>query len=181
MALLYIKALHIIFVVTWFAGLFYIVRLFIYHVEAEEKPETEKNILQNQYKIMERRLWNIITAPSMILTVATGLYIAYEMHFFRMGWLHLKILLVILLMVYHFICLRILKRLLKDEIVYTSTNLRLWNEVATLLLVAIVFLVELKNSMSLVWGLGGLIVLAIIMMLAVRLYKKRRGRIKSEN
>ena len=68
----YLKALHIIFVVTWFAGLFYIVRLFIYHSEAESKPEPERSILQKQYKLMEKRLWYGITWPSMILTITFG-------------------------------------------------------------------------------------------------------------
>ena len=68
----YVLSLHIIFIVTWFAGLFYIVRLFIYHTEAEAKPEPEKSILQNQYKIMEKRLWYGITWPSLVLTLIFG-------------------------------------------------------------------------------------------------------------
>ena len=71
---LYPKALHIIFVVSWFAGLFYIIRLFIYHTEAEEKPESERKALQDQFKIMENRLWYIITWPAAILATVFGVW-----------------------------------------------------------------------------------------------------------
>jgi len=145
---LYIKAAHIIFVVTWFAGLFYIVRLFVYHVETEQKEAIEKRVLRSQFKIMEKRLWNIITAPSMIITLGTGLWLAYSYKYFQAGWMHLKLALVIVLLIYHFICLRILRQLQRDEIKFTSRQLRMWNEVATLLLVAIVFIIVVKSGIS---------------------------------
>ena len=104
---LYIKVAHIIFVVTWFSGLFYIVRLFIYHVEAEQKDSHEKRVLRSQFKIMEQRLWNIITAPSMIITLGTGLWLAYSYKYFQAGWMHIKLALVIVLLIYHCICLLI--------------------------------------------------------------------------
>ena len=174
---LYIKAAHIIFVVTWFAGLFYIVRLFIYHVEAEEKEDNQKRILQDQFKIMEQRLWNFITAPSMIITLGTGLWLAFSYNYFQAGWMHLKLALVILLLIYHFLCLRILRQLRRGEIKFTSTQLRMWNEIATLLLVAIVFTIVVKSGISIVYGLVGLVLLSLVMMTALKMYKKfRKGR-----
>jgi len=149
----YILALHIIFVVTWFAGLFYIVRLFIYHVEAEELPEEERKILQRQYKIMESRLWYFITVPSMLFTLLFGCWLLYYFNYWLQPWMHLKLAFVVGLLLYHFRCGIIFKGLQRDEIHHSSFSLRLWNEVATLLLVAIIFIVVFKNTFSFAWGI----------------------------
>lgn len=173
---LYVKSLHIIFVVTWFAGLFYIVRLFIYFTEAAEKPEPEKTILQNQFRIMQKRLWYGITWPSAVLTLAFGIWMLYLYTGFLEipTWLWLKILFVAGLFAYHFSCHKIFKQQQNGIIKQTSTQLRIWNEVATLFLFAIVFLVVLKNSLDFLWGLIGLVLFGIILMLAIRIYKKMR-------
>ncbi len=177
---LYIKALHIIFVITWFAGLFYIVRLFIYHVEALEKEEPERSILTAQYQIMEGRLWNIITQPSAVLTFFLAFYL---MHLYgwldpkvlkNLGFMHLKLSLVALLYVYHFYCGYILKKLKTNSFTWSSTKLRMWNEVATLLLFGIVFLIVLKNTQGWLYGLAGLIAFGVVMMLIVKWYKRYR-------
>lgn len=174
MAALYIKALHIIFVVTWFAGLFYIVRLFIYHAEADKKPEPERSILTNQFKIMEKRLWYIITVPSMYLTIIFGLWLVYEFNYWTKPFMMIKFSLVLLLLLYHLRCGRILRQLQNDEVKLTSFKLRLWNEVATILLVAIIFVIVLKNSFSWIWGLAGFLVFGLILFLIARAYKKAR-------
>jgi len=137
---LYIKSLHIIFVVTWFAGLFYIVRLFIYQTEALQKPEPEKSILHNQLSKMSRLLWNVITWPSAIITLilATTLLVL-QPFWLQQPFMHIKLTFVFLLYLYHFSCHYIYKKLQKGEIKYSSTQLRIWNEVATLFLVAVVF------------------------------------------
>ena len=173
---LYVKALHIIFVVTWFAGLFYIVRLFIYFTEAAEKPEPEKTILQTQYKIMQKRLWYGITWPSAILTLIFGTWMLYLYTGFQNipGWLWLKIVFVAGLFFYHFSCQKIFKQQQTGLVKQTSTQLRIWNEVATLFLFAIVFLVVLKNSLNFIWGVVGLVLFGVILMLAIRIYKKLR-------
>jgi putative membrane protein len=172
---LYVKSLHIIFVVTWFAGLFYIVRLFIYFAEAAEKPEPEKSILQKQLKLMEKRLWYGITWPSAVLTLIFG---SWMLHLYGSvpPWLMVKIGFVLGLFLYHFSCHRIFKQHQRDEVKYTPTQLRIWNEVATLFLVSIVFLVVLKNSVDFLWGILGLILFAVLLMLAIRIYKKLRTR-----
>src|SRR6185295_9818175 len=135
MNVLYLKALHIIFVVTWFAGLFYIVRLFIYHVEANQKPEPERSILINHFKGAQKRLWYGITWPSMILTYIFGFWMAYDLFGFSYpGWLLAKLAFVFALTLYHFECHIMFKNLQRDNVKHSSFKLRMWNEVTTLLL-----------------------------------------------
>ena len=170
-----IKSLHIIFVVCWFAGLFYIVRLFIYHTEATKKEEVERDILVKQYIIMEKRLWWYITTPSMYLTILFGSWIIYlNAAAYNQPWMYIKLAFVILLVVYHFACQKIMNDLGKDKVVWTSFRLRVWNEVATLFLVVIVFLVEMKTNMDWMYGTIGFFGTAISLMLAIKLYKTIR-------
>jgi putative membrane protein len=171
----YIKALHIIFIVTWFAGLFYIVRLFVYHVEADAKEEPDKAILKNQYTIMENRLWSIITWPSMVLTVILGVtLVGLNPSLLSTWWFIAKLGFVVLLIAYHLYNGKLLSDLQADRCQWTSTHFRMWNEGATLLLVAIVFLAVLKQMMGFLFGVIGLIVLALLLMLGIRLYRRVR-------
>ncbi len=172
-----LKALHIIFVVTWFAGLFYIVRLFVYHAEAEKKEDPEKSILQRQYKLMEKRLWYGITWPSMLLTLTFGIWMLVERPvLLKQAFMHLKLGMVFLLILYHFLNQRIFNRLQKGRIDHTPFKLRLWNEVATIFLVAIVFIITLRDLFSWVWGLLGIFIFALALYLSVRLYRRFRER-----
>jgi putative membrane protein len=179
---LYFKALHIIFVVTWFAGLFYMPRLFIYATEAGERPEPEKTILRQQFLVMMKRLWYGITWPSAILTLVLGPVVMVQEGWHKLlfepagRWLLIKWVFVIFLYVYHFSLQRILKQELRGEYRYSSQQLRLWNEVATIFLIAIVMLAVVKQSISLVWGVAGLFLLALLLMSAVRVYKSLRKR-----
>lgn len=171
----YILAIHIIFIVCWFAGLFYIVRLFIYHTEAQEKPEPDRSILSMQFEIMEHRLWYVITVPSMFLVVAAGLTMLYLMPvWLQQSWMHLKLTFVLGLIVYHFICQKKIKQMKKGVFKWTSTQLRIWNEVSTIFLFAIVFLAVLKNSLSWIYGIVGLLAFTMIIMSAVKVYKYYR-------
>src|SRR5580765_6290295 len=163
---LYLKSLHIIFIVTWFSGLFYIVRLFIYNTEANEKQEPERSILRKQFSTMIRRLWLGITWPSAILTLIFGVWI-WRMLNATPRWLVLKLFFVAGLFIYH-ISLHVLYRQQAKEIFkYSSTQLRIWNEVATIFLIAIIMLVVVKQGISLLWGGVGLILLMIVLMLAI--------------
>ena len=182
MHLLYAQALHIIFVVTWFAGLFYIVRLFIYHVEAEDRSEEERHILQAQYKIMEKRLWYYITWPSMILALLFGFWVAgpYLKDLGNYNWLILKLALVLGLVLYHLQCGKIYRQLQNDEVRQTSFRLRLWNEMATLFLVAIVFVIVFKDAINWLWGIGGLVIIGVLMWIAIRAYRKKRESTEEE-
>jgi putative membrane protein len=171
----YIKALHIIFVVTWFSGMFYIVRLFIYNTEAGEQPEPQRTILRNQFKIMSRRLWMGITWPSAILTLILGIWTWSQLASFP-HWLAVKLIFVVLLYGYQ-ISLHVIYRQEQNGIFkFSSSQLRIWNELATVFLFAIVFIAVVKESMSWLKGLAGLVTLAIILMIAVRVYKKLRSR-----
>ncbi|WP_127020103.1 CopD family protein [Flagellimonas beolgyonensis] len=171
----YIKSLHLIFVVTWFAGLFYIPRLFIYHIEAWQKPSPDKEILSEQLKLMTRRLWYIITWPSAILCTIFALWLMVLMpSWIQQPWMHVKLAFVVLLFVYHFKCHQIFKQMQRDDIRYTSQFMRIWNEVATIILFAVVFLVILKSAFNWIYGLVGMFVLMILLMLGIKLYKRYR-------
>lgn len=172
---LYILALHIIFVVTWFAGLFYIVRLFVYHAEAEKKPLLEKDILQKQYKVMEKRLWYGITWPSMIGVYFFGGWLLYESYGLHIpAWLLLKLSFVFGLTLYHVKCHALFTQFQKDIVKQSSFKLRLWNEVATIFLVAIVFIVELKDTLNYIWAMLGLILFSSMIFWAIRIYRNRK-------
>jgi protoporphyrinogen IX oxidase len=175
MAFLYLKALHIIFIVTWFAGLFYMPRLLIYFVEAAGKPEPDRSILQAQFRLMQRRLWFGITWPSAILTLVLGPLVWY----FYGGlppWLYIKLFFVILLYAYHIWCHLIFLEQQSGIIRYTSLQLRIINEIATIFLVSIVFLVVLKSMMSLLYGILGLVAFIALLLLAIRVYRLIRQR-----
>ena len=171
----YIKSLHLVFVITWFAGLFYIVRLFVYQIEANDKPSPDKEILQKQYKIMTYRLWYIMTWPSAVLaTIFALLLLHLNPGFLEMPWMQVKLVFVVLLFMYHFKCQKIYTELQNDTVKYTSNFMRLWNEGATIILFAVVFLVILKNAINWVFGVIGIIVFSIVIMLGYKLYKRIR-------
>jgi len=175
----YVKALHIIFIVTWFSGLFYMVRLFVYNTEAESKAEPERGILQKQFTMMIRRLWFGITWPSAILTLIFGPWMLWMMS--NLGsipaWMWIKLVFVLGLYGYHFSLQHIFKQQMKGIFRYSSQQLRIWNEVATIFLVAIVMLVVVKQNMSWAWGLTGLLLFVIVLMSAIKIYKRRRSRL----
>ena len=173
----YIKSLHLIFVITWFAGLFYIVRLFVYQIEANEMPSPEKEILQKQYKIMTYRLWYIITWPSAVLaTIFALLLLHLNPAFLEMTWMQVKLGFVVLLFVYHFKCQNIYTELQNNQVNYTSNFMRLWNEGATIILFAVVFLVILKNAINWIYGVVGIILFSVIIMLGFKFYKRIRNK-----
>ena len=174
----YIKALHIIFIVTWFAGMFYMVRLFIYNTEAQQKGEVEKRILTDQFSIMIRRLWLGITWPSAILTLIFGGWIALISPFVNpiQPWLWIKLSFVAVLYIYHFTLQRVYSEEMKGIFRFTSNQLRIWNEVATILLIAIVMLATVKDSISWVWGVIGLLLFSILIMSGIKIYKLTRDK-----
>lgn len=173
----YIKALHLIFVVTWFAGLFYIPRLFIYHIEASQKESPEREILSAQLKIMTKRLWYIITWPSAVLCTLFAIWLLLLMpQWLSQPWMLVKLGFVVLLIIYHLKTHQIYLQLQRDEVRYTSNFMRIWNEGATLVLFAVTFLVILKSAFNWIYGIIGIVLLAILLMLGIRLYKRIRER-----
>ena len=167
---LYIKALHIIFIVTWFAGMFYMPRLFIYNVEASAKPEPVRDALREQFGIMMKRLWYGITWPSAVLTLILGTITWYLLGV-TPSWLIIKLVFVVGLYAYHFSLHAIFRQQQRGVFKFSSQQLRIWNEVATIFLVAIVMLVVVKQSLSFVWGITGLILFVIVLMSAIKIYK----------
>lgn len=163
--------------VAWFAGLFYLVRLFVYHVEAYDKSAAESKVLIPQYEIMESRLYRIILRPAMLLTWVFGLALVYSrgMEWVKdSSWLHLKLLFVFLLSGYSEHLGRIIKRLSKGEKVMTSYQFRLYNEVPTLFLLAIVLLAVFKNMTNFAYTFIATLLLGIILMIFTKIYKRIR-------
>lgn len=133
-----VKILHIVSLISWFAGLFYLPRLFIYHCKATKNGEMDKNFI-----IMERKLLRIIMNPAMIVTLVTGIYLAYELGF-NQGWLHAKLTFVLFLVFYHHLLGRYRKNFMNSKNTKSEKFYRIINEVPTILLIAIVALVILK-------------------------------------
>ncbi|MFN4761911.1 CopD family protein [Gillisia sp. Q332] len=173
----YIKSLHLIFVITWFAGLFYIPRLFVYHIEAAQKPEPEKSILVSQLKLMTSRLWYIITWPSAILASIFAFWLLFIMPFWvEQDWMLVKLGFVVLLYAYHIKCHLIFRELQNDVIKWSSNQMRIWNEGSTIILFAVIFLVILRDALNWIYGVIGIILLSVILMMGIKLYKRIRSR-----
>jgi protoporphyrinogen IX oxidase len=178
----YLKALHIIFVVTWFAGMFYMPRLFIYNTEADGRDEMVKNALHQQFNIMMKRLWFGITWPSAILTLVLGVSVMFKggwntiLFTEQARWLLVKLGFVLLLYMYHFSLHRIYKQQVQGIFKYSSQQLRIWNEIATIFLVAIVMLATVKESISFIWGIVGLVCFVVLLMSAIKIYKVIRNK-----
>lgn len=175
MAYFWFRAFHLIGIVVWFAGLFYLVRLYVYHAEANEQPEPAQTILKQQYQIMEKRLYHLITTPGMVLTVAMAIALLFtEPEVLKDTWLQIKLTFVAVLIGYHFYCGRLLKQLATNQCNWTGQQFRALNEGPTVLLVAIVLLAVFKNNLpfdAAFWSILGLIV---AMAATIQLYAKKR-------
>lgn len=182
MAYFWFKSFHFIGIVVWFAGLFYLVRLFVYHAEAQEQPEPAKTILKEQYQIMEKRLYNLITTPGMFVTVimAIGL-ISTEPDVLHDTWLQIKLILVSLLIGYHFYCGWLLKKLAKNESGWTGQQFRALNEVPTVLLAMIVFLAVFKQNLPVSSSIAAIIAMIVLMVVTINLYAKKRLNDRQKN
>lgn len=158
--------------------MFYIVRLFIYNTEAQQKGDPEKKILTDQFSIMIKRLWLGITWPSAVLTIIFGGWIAWISPFFTpvQNWILIKLGFVCLLYAYHFTLQRIYRDERKGIFRYTSNQLRIWNEVATILLIAIIMLATVKESISWLWGTIGLLLFTALIMSGIKVYKLIRNK-----
>jgi putative membrane protein len=171
-----IKALHLIFMVTWFAGLFYIVRLFIYHREAIDQPEPAKAILVAQFTIMERRLWYAITWPSAVLCTVFGVtMLLMEPVLLQLGYMHLKLAFVMALLIYQIATHFVFQRFQRNTSpLPSSIRLRFYNEMPTVFLIAVVFIIIKKDSFSWISGLIGILGVAILLTLAIKWYQRLR-------
>jgi protoporphyrinogen IX oxidase len=175
MAYLWFKSFHIVAFVSWFAGMFYLPRLFVYHIEANEQPEAARDILQRQYAIMEKRLYSIIMTPAMVLTIAMAVgMLVLSPSLLHETWLHVKMGLVVILVGFHFFCQRMIKRLAAGETPLTAQQFRWMNEFPTFFLVVVVMLAIFKNDIP--TSATGYVVVAMAVAFAasIQLYARKR-------
>ncbi len=179
-AYLWFKTLHIVGVVVWFAGLFYLVRLFIYHREAEDLEPSLRHAFQDQYALMERRLANIITTPGMAVAVvcAAGL-LGVNPAWLQQGWMHAKLAFVALLLAYHFLCYRLMGQLQAGQCRWSPKQLRALNELPTLLLVIVVMLVVFKAQFPTGAATWFIVALVVFMAASIQFYARWR-RLRAE-
>lgn len=174
-----LKAIHIIFVVSYFAGLFYMVRLFVYDTEALELKNEKGNILHQQLIYMQERLWNIITLPAFIIMIISGFHMLHLTHwgFITQGWMIVKLVFVGILAAYHFWTWKTIRNLQKEKTQYTSVQLRMMNEVATIILFVVVFAVILKQSFmaNWYWALISFVAMGALIMLIVKLVNRNKS------
>lgn len=181
MAFTWFKSFHLVGVVVWFAGLFYLVRLFVYHAEAADKSEPARTILREQYALMERRLYRMICHPGALLAISMGVaMLVSEPTLLERPWLRAKLALVICLIGYHVQCGVWLAQLARGTSTRTAARFRLLNEAPTVLLVAIVLLAVFKDALprdTATWVIAGLVVgLLAAIQLYARFRRARSGR-----
>lgn len=178
MTLYLFKAFHLIGAVAWFAGLFYLVRMFVYHVEAEQKPEALREPFRAQFKLMENRVYQVICNPAMMLTWICGLTMTVLVPaYWTMGWFHVKLSLLVLLTIYHLWCKRIMKRLETGQKPFDSFQFRLLNELPTLFLVAIVLLGVFKDMLNFLYAFGGVLAFGVLLFVFAKAYRRRREKV----
>jgi putative membrane protein len=170
----YIKALHIIFVVGFFSGLFYLGKMFVYHAEAGEKEEPEKGILEAFFRKTEKRTWFIIVWPSFLGLLIMGVWLMKITSVYREGWFHFKLLFLLGLFYYFMKSGGIRRRLAKGTNTWSVRKLRFFNEVPAVFLVAIVFTVYLRNIFSGIWAVGVLIAFIAMIFSMIRFIKKMK-------
>ena len=173
------KSIHLVSMVAWFAGLFYLVRLFVYHSEALQMEDSKRAILTEQYHIMETRLYRIICNPAMILTWVFGLLMLYNNGLSWLSenpWMHVKLTMVFLLTGYHHFSPRMIRSLKEGKSPMSAFRFRLYNEVPTIFLLGIIVLAVYKNLSNFAYVFGGLILFAIVLFIFARLYKKQRNK-----
>jgi putative membrane protein len=172
---LWFKAFHIVGVVCWFAGLFYLPRLFVYHAEANEQPEPARTILQQQYQLMEKRLYTIITTPAMVLTLVMAIAMLITApDLLKDTWLHVKLALVGCLVVYHHYCGRLIRQMAAGEFRFNGQQFRWFNEVPTVFFVLTVLLAVFKNNLPTSATAWGIVAMIVAMAATIQLYAKKR-------
>ncbi len=173
------KSLHIVGFVAWFAGLFYLVRMFVYHREAHDEAQPKRDILTQQFNLMEQRVYKIICNPAMMLTWICGLAMIflYGWEWFKVNsWLHIKLVLLLGLTYYHLWCKKMIIKLENGDFKMSSHRWRLLNEVPTVFLLAIVLLAVYRNALDFAYALAGIMGFMILLMMGVRAYRKARER-----
>jgi protoporphyrinogen IX oxidase len=181
MAYLWFKSFHILGFVAWFAGLFYLPRLFIYHIEAEERQEPVRSALQEEYSRIEKLLYKLIMMPAMIFTIAMAIGIIFtEPDVLKQTWLHAKLVFVLLLIAFHFYCGRLIRQLETKTCSINSLQMRRINEIPTIVLSLIVLLAIFKNSLPMSITAWGTVITVSIFVVIIQLYARKRRLQKQE-
>ncbi len=174
---LYAKIFHLVGMVSWMAGLFYLPRLFVYHAEAQTRADGTRAVLTAQYTIMQQRLLGIITTPAMVATWLGGLtMLGHNSALLSQRWMIVKLVLLLVLSGYHGWMSSVVKRLARGEHVMTSDRFRLMNEVPTVVLVLIVTYAVLRNSVGLLAGVGVAAVVTVLLGVGIQVYAGVRKR-----
>jgi protoporphyrinogen IX oxidase len=172
----FLKALHIIGFVSWFAGLFYLVRIFVYHAEVEEKPDHLKEPFFEQFELMQQRVFSIIATPGMYITWFGGLSMLYlNSAILNQNWIRIKLALLVLLVFYHFYCKKIIKEQKERSKPRSSQFFRMLNELPSLFLVAIVLLAVIKDFLNFLYLFLGVLAFGILLFIFIKLYKNQRA------
>ena len=182
-----IKALHIIFMVSYFAGIFYLVRIFVYYKDTDDFESPKKEVLREQYVFMARRLWNIITVPAFVLMTVFGIWMLFyyypEFPLLKitkpLPWFYVKIIFLIGLFIYHYWCWKKvleIKNLNGKELPTANLKLRQSNEIATFLLFLVVFVAILKSLALEYWWqlIVGFFVIVFVIMITVKMVNKKK-------
>ena len=181
MTIYLLKTLHIIGFVAWFGGLFYFVRILVYHQEAMQKEAAIKAILIPQYKVMEGRVKKIILNPAMIFTWICGLgMLALNPAYLEQTWMPVKLFFLVLLTGYHFYCLKISNTLDTQSDKYSDLTFRILNEIPTILLAIIVSLAVFRTAINFYYLAGGITVFIGLIGWGILSYRKKRKRAESK-
>ncbi|WP_341224818.1 protoporphyrinogen oxidase HemJ [uncultured Arcticibacterium sp.] len=173
----FFKAFHIIGFVSWFAGMFYLVRIFVYHSEADDKPEHLREDWKAQFTQMSWRVYKIICNPAMMITWTFGLaMLITNPAILNQNWIKVKLVLLVLLTGYHLYCKSIIKKQEQGLTTYSSFQFRLLNELPTLFLVSIVLLAVVKDVLNFVYLFAGVMAFGFILFLIAKAYKKSRNK-----
>lgn len=182
MTYLWFKALHLVGVVAWFAGMFYLPRLFVYHAEANEQPEAVRAVLQPQYQIMETRLYRIIMTPALVVTVAMAIgMLVSNPDLLKDTWLHVKLGLVLILIGYHHLCGRLIKEMAVGKFRFTGQQFRWFNEFPTVLFFVVVLLAVFKNSFPTSAATWAVVAMVVAMAAVIQLYARKRRLAKEQS
>ncbi|SOE23303.1 putative membrane protein [Spirosomataceae bacterium TFI 002] len=174
---LFFKALHIVGFVSWFAGLFYLVRIFVYHAETKDKPLEHRAYMQNEFSLMQSRAYKIIATPAMVITWTCGLVMLFSNPaLLSQNWIRVKLVLLVILTGYHFFCRTIMKNQAAGIDKFTSFQFRLLNEFPTLFLVAIVLLAVVRDMLNFSYLFLGILAFGFLLFLAAKAYKKSRNK-----
>jgi protoporphyrinogen IX oxidase len=172
---IYLKALHIIGFVSWFAGLFYLVRIFVYHAEAKQKPLELQAVFESEFIKMSARAYKIICNPAMMITWTFGIAMLVNTpSFLEQSWLQVKLVLLVILTAYHIACGLNIKRLERGEAPFTSFQYRLLNEFPTLFLISIVLLATVKDLINFLYLFVGILAFGFLLFKAAKAYRKSR-------